>query len=218
MLMKIQYGKRLRFGLFCSLTLLAFAVAAGQTPGGPKPGESAKYPPPKIDGFWQTSAMPSAVFIFGEHFQPPGTATPLVKIGGKPSLFSNVITDGLIIAMPMPQQRAQGSITVETRVGLPPKKIARTISPVKLGAVTRGLTVSGVWPHQGAVGAFVFVFGSGFAPNKTHVTINQTPAPLIQIIDQGLLVAQLPAGAKSGTISVQTGNKRAKSKTVFDVQ
>jgi hypothetical protein len=219
MLMKIKYGKSLRLGLCFSLTLLALAAVAGQPSSGHKPGESAKFPAPKIDGLWQTSvtpnAMPRAVFIFGEHFQPQGAAPVLVKIGGKPSLFSNVITDGMIIAMPPPQQQDKASVTVETRTGSPLKAVGRAISPAKLGAVTAGVTISGIWPHQGAMGTFVFVFGSGFTPNTTRVTVNQTPAPLTQVIDQGLLIAQVPAGAASGAISVQTDSRRAKSKTVF---
>jgi hypothetical protein len=216
--MTIKHGKSLRSGLFFSLTLLAFAVVAGQPSGGTKPGESVKIPAPTIDGFWQTNVVPRALFIFGEHFQPPGALPPIVKIGGKPSLFSHVITDSMLIAMPLPQQPAKGSITVETRAGSPPKTVGRTISPVKLGAVTGGLTISGIWPHHGSAGTLVFVFGSGFASDKTRVTVNQTPAPLIQIIDQSLLIAQVPVGASSGAISVKMDSRRAKSKTAFGIQ
>lgn len=215
--MKINYGVCLRLGLLCSMTLLAFAVAAEQPSGGLKPGESAKFPAPKIDGFWQSSEATRAVLIFGRNFQPTGAASPLVKIGGKPSFFSNAVADDLIIALPPLQQSAKGSITVETRAGSPPKTIARAISPVKLGTVAKGITISGIWPNHGPAGTFVFVFGSGFA-DKTLVKISQAPAPLTQIIDQSLLIAQVPAGATSGAISVQSDSRRAKSKAAFDVQ
>lgn len=213
--MKIKYGIYLGFGLFFSMTLLTFAVASGQPSSGPKPGESVKFPAPKIDGFWQSSEATRAVLIFGRNFQPTGAASPLVKIGGKPSLFSHAVAEDLLIALPPPQQQAKGSITVETRAGSPPKTIAQAISAVKLGAVASGITINGIWPNHGPAGTFVFVFGSGFA-DKTLVKINQTPAPLTQIIDQSLLIAQVPAGATSGAISVQSDSKRAKSKTVFD--
>ncbi len=217
--MKIIHGICVKVGLACSIVLLTFAAAAGQPSGAPKAGRSAQFPAPEIDGFWLSSEASHAVLIFGSNFQPTGAAPPLVKIGGKPSLFSNAVTDNLLIAIPPQlQQQARGSITVETRAGSPPKTIAQTTSPVKLGTVTKGTAINGIWPKHGPAGTLVFVFGSGFTPSTTHVMLNQAPAPLIQIIDQSLLIAQVPDGASSGAFAVQTEGRRAKSRAAFRVQ
>lgn len=215
--MKINYSRTLRFGLLCSLTLMDLAIAAEQPLGNPKTEKLTKYPVPEIDGFWQTGGHPHTVYIFGRHFRPRGAAWPLVKIGGKPSLWAQAVSDNLMLVLP-PLSQTKGSITVEMHAGLPPKTIARAISHVKLGTVASGVTINGIWPDHGPVGTFVFVFGSGFAVNKTRVTVNQAPAPLTQIIDQSLLIAQVPAGVASGAITVHAGGKTAKSRTVFGIQ
>lgn len=215
--MKISNGKGLRPTLFGVLMLAAFAASAGQTSGSAETAKSAKFPPPKIDGFWQASGAMRPVFVFGKHFQPAGAVVPRVKIGGKASLGVQVISDDLLLVLP-PSPQAQGAIAVETRAGTPAKTVAQAVSSAKLGAATKGAAINGIWPDQGPVGTFVFVFGSGFVPNQTLVTINQTPAPRTQVLDQGLLIANVPTGTTSGAISVQTGKVRAKSKIAFGVQ
>ena len=215
--MKISNGKGLRPTLFGVLMLAALAVSAGQTAGSAETGKSAKFPAPKIDGFWQATGVMRPVFVFGRHFQPAGATAPRVKIGGKASLGVQVISDDLLLVLP-PSPQAQGAIAVETRAGKPVKTVAQAVSSAKLGAVSKGVTINGIWPDQGPVGTFVFVFGSGFVPNQTLVTINQTPAPRTQVLDQGLLIANLPAGTTSGAITVATGKLRAKSKVAFGVK
>ena len=215
--MKISNDKSLRPTLFGVLMLAAFAVSAGKTAGSAETAKSAKFPAPKIDGFWQASGAMRPVFVFGRHFQPAGATVPRVKIGGKASLGVQVISDDLLLVLP-PSPQAQGVISVETRAGSPVKTVAQAASSAKLGTATKGVSINGIWPDQGPVGTFVFVFGSGYAPNQTQVTINQTPAALTQVLDQGLLIANVPTGTTSGAISVQTGKARAKSKIAFGVQ
>ena len=81
--MKISNDKGLRPTLFGVLMLAAFAVSAGKTAGSAETAKSAKFPAPKIDGFWQASGAMRPVFVFGRHFQPAGATVPRVKIGGK---------------------------------------------------------------------------------------------------------------------------------------
>ena len=216
-IMNINYSMILKCGLLCSLTLMNLAIAAEQSSGNPKTNNLAKYPTPEIDGFWQTGENSRTVYIFGNHLRPRGATQPLVTIGGKPSLWAQAVSDNLMFVLP-PLPQTKGSITLEMRTGSPPKTIARAISHAKLGAVNSGVTINGIWPDHGPVGTFVFVFGSGFAPNKTRVTVNKAPAPLTQIIDQSLLIAQVPSGAASGAITVNAGGKTVKSKTVFGIQ
>ena len=63
----------------------------------------------------------------------------------------------------------------------------------------------------------VFVFGSGFVPNQTQVSFNQTPTFLVQVLDASLLLAIVPAGATTGPIKVTNSSGSATSTVPFTV-
>ena len=59
---------------------------------------------------------------------------------------------------------------------------------------------------QGDVGKLVFVFGGGFEPGQTLVSISGIDAPLVQVMDPSLLIFMVPDGATTGPITITTVN------------
>ncbi|MDO8706891.1 MAG: hypothetical protein Q7J84_18340 [Sulfuricaulis sp.] len=85
------------------------------------------------------------------------------------------------------------------------------------GLVLAPPSVNGFWPGNSAQNSFVFVFGSGFVANMTEVSIGGISAPLVQVMDETLLIVVLPADNLSGPISVTTPAGQAASSTSFGV-
>lgn len=77
--------------------------------------------------------------------------------------------------------------------------------------------VTGFWPGAGAANSFIFVFGAGFVPNQTQVSVNGISASLAQVLDASLLIFVLPPGDTSGIITVTTPGGAASSSTPFGV-
>ena len=77
--------------------------------------------------------------------------------------------------------------------------------------------VTGFWPGTGAANSFIFVFGAGFAPNQTQVSVNGISASLAQVLDASLLIFVLPLGDTAGIITVATPGGTASSSTPFGV-
>ena len=91
-----------------------------------------------------------------------------------------------------------------------------------VGDACRGLVlpppfVNGFWPGDAAPNSFVFVFGKGFVPNLTEVSVNGIQAPIVQVVDSTLLFFQLPPGNTAGLINVRTPVGQAASLTSFGV-
>ena len=78
-------------------------------------------------------------------------------------------------------------------------------------------TISGFWPGDAPPGTLVFVFGTNFdtAFRGSTVAINGVSAPIVQVLDQTLLVFMLPAGDTAGLITVTTVAGMGTSPTKF---
>jgi uncharacterized repeat protein (TIGR03803 family) len=71
-------------------------------------------------------------------------------------------------------------------------------------------------PSSGPVGAQVAIVGGGFA-GATRVTFSGVRSTSFKIVSPGLIQAIVPAGAKTGKVSVTTHNGTAISKETFTV-
>jgi uncharacterized repeat protein (TIGR03803 family) len=71
-------------------------------------------------------------------------------------------------------------------------------------------------PARGAVGTQVNIVGGGFA-SATEVTFGGVPATSFSVQAPNLILVTVPAGAKSGKMTVTTPNGSAKSKKTFTV-
>jgi hypothetical protein len=77
-------------------------------------------------------------------------------------------------------------------------------------------TISGLQPASGAVGTQVTVMGSGFA-GATAVRFNSTNAGVYSVQSSTQILATVPAGATTGSVSVTTPSGTAASSTQFTV-
>lgn len=67
-----------------------------------------------------------------------------------------------------------------------------------------GPSISGFWPSTNTNNGRVLVFGSGFIPNGTSVSVGGQPALLVQVMAPDMLVFVLPSGVTSGAITLVT--------------
>lgn len=163
-----------------------------------------------LNGFWPGAGpVNTVVFLFGKYFKTADGTQPIVRFNGIPTYLTQVVSDDMILTL-VPAGDTTGPITVETLIGWPP-----ATSATSFGITPTALGINGLWPSEGRVGNFVFVFGSGFIPLKTQVKINAISAPLVQVMDAGLLIFQIPAGASSGLVSVTTTGGTASSATTL---
>ena len=77
-------------------------------------------------------------------------------------------------------------------------------------------TITNFDPPRGAVGSQVNIAGGGFA-NTTQLAFDGIPAPNFSIEAPNLIVATVPAGAKTGKVTITTPNGSAASKKAFRV-
>lgn len=75
--------------------------------------------------------------------------------------------------------------------------------------------VSGLWSSSATPGSSVFVFGENFQPQQTTVTVDGVDAPLVQVVDGGMLIFIVPDGVISGPVEVTTVNGTAVSPVDF---
>ena len=149
---------------------------------------------PTVSGFWPGAVVDNSfVFVFGSNFIFNQTQ---VAVGGVPATVMQMIDASLLFFMP-PSPSASGFITVTT-----PSGTATSSTP--FGVPLTGLAVTGLWPAQGSTGSIVFVFGHNFVSMQTQVSLNGVGAPIVQVIDGGLLFFMVPAGAATGPITVTT--------------
>ena len=92
-----------------------------------------------------------------------------------------------------------------------------TIESGTIGRLTTTVTpgISGFTPGSGAVGTAVTISGRNFA-GVSQVTFNGVPASIVSH-NAKQIVADVPAGATSGAISVTTAAGTATSSTPFTV-
>jgi YD repeat-containing protein len=93
------------------------------------------------------------------------------------------------------------------------------ILEIKRSGVTAGqLTILGLTPSQGGIGAAIEIQGQGFstAPSGNTVLFNGTPAQVVSAA-AGRLSVLVPAGASSGPVSVTVGGNTVVSPNPFTV-
>lgn len=78
-------------------------------------------------------------------------------------------------------------------------------------------TLTGFWPGFVEPGSVVFVFGSNFIPRATQVAVNGVDAPLMQVLNDTLLIFVLPSGTTAGPITVTTAAGSATSSADFGI-
>ncbi|MDO8704977.1 MAG: RHS repeat-associated core domain-containing protein [Sulfuricaulis sp.] len=173
----------------------------------PEPG-SAITTPPTVSGFWPGSgAENTTVLVFGSGFNPTFGATT-VKINGIPAPIMQVLSPDLLFFL-LPAGNTNGPIQVTTAQG-------SATSASAFGTPLTGVQITGLWPAQGQVNTLAFVFGSGFVAGQT-VKVNQTPAPIVQVLDSSLFFVMVPPGATTGPITVTTPQGSATSAASFTV-
>lgn len=64
--------------------------------------------------------------------------------------------------------------------------------------------VAGFWPNSVDLGPTIFVFGSGFVPNETQVSVAGVPCPAVQWMSGDMVIALRPSGVASGAVAVST--------------
>ena len=169
-------------------------------------GDAILVSAPTIDGFWPgAGAAGSFVFVFGNNFVAGKTQ---VSVNGITAALVQVMDPTLLIFV-LPVGDTAGSLAVTTPDG--------SVAAGPFGASSSVLAINGIWPSQGPIGSFVFVFGSRFMPGQIQVSMNGVKAPLVQVMDSTLLIFAVPAGASSGPVTVTTSEGTANSSTVFQV-
>lgn len=155
---------------------------------------------PKISGFTPTGGIVGTVVtINGSAF----TGTTDVRFNGAPSAFT-VVSYGVITAT-VPADAVTGKITVITPSGSASTGTNFQVKP----------TISGFTPTSGPIGTVVTINGTGFA-GATAVKFQATAASFT-IVSGTQLRATVPAGARTGVISVSTQGGTAKTGTKFRV-
>ena len=164
-------------------------------------------PQPELTAFWPADATQGAsIFIFGSGFVSGQTQ---VTVNGISSPGVQWLSPDLVLAL-RPFGVTSGSITAITPYG-------NATAAGQYGTPPVGLTVAGIWPEQGTAWDFIFVFGSGFEPMNTQVSINGTPVSMVQIVNQNLLVFIVPPGLNTGPVTITTPAETAASLESFVV-
>jgi len=132
------------------------------------------------------------------------TGTTAVKFGSGSAIFS-VVSDTYMTAT-VPDNGSAGFVTVTTPSGILTSNRSFFVTPV----------ISGIAPASGAVGTQVTITGSGFV-GATQVKFGAVKAIGYTVNSGTTITATVPAGAKTGKISVTTAGGHATSKAVFTV-
>jgi hypothetical protein len=170
------------------------------TPNGSATSANSFAVVPKISGFTPTGGtVGTVVTINGSAF----TGTTDVRFNGAPSAFT-VVSYGVITAT-VPADAVTGKITVIT-----PSDSASTGTNFQVKP-----TISGFTPTSGPIGTVVTINGTGFA-GAIAVKFQATAASFT-IVSGTQLRATVPAGARTGVISVSTQGGTAKTGTKFRV-
>ena len=107
-------------------------------------------------------------------------------------------------------------------VTLPPSAVSGTVTLTEQGAtssasftVLEGLTISGISPTTGPIGASVTVTGSGFGATQANSTVafDTIPATAITSWTDTQIVAVVPLGASPGPVSVTVASLNAQGPT-----
>jgi hypothetical protein len=77
-------------------------------------------------------------------------------------------------------------------------------------------SISGFWQSTASYGNLVFVFGDAFVDGETQVAVNGVPVPLVEVLNNNLLIFMLPAGDTNGPITVSTAAGSSTSATDYE--
>ena len=158
--------------------------------------------PPVITGIWPGDGPPNTiVFVFGSDFVPGQTQANVNDI---PAFAVQVVTSDMLLFL-LPEGDTNGPVSVTTLNGT-------ASSALNFGQMLTGLNISGIWKNEVAIGDFVFVFGSGYVPGQTQVSVNGVSAP-VQVVSEGLLIFIVPAGMSTGPIMITTPEDSVISET-----
>ena len=151
--------------------------------------------PPAVTGIWLGSgngAPGTFVVVFGSYFRPDATQVTVNGINA-----SVQVMDANLLIFIVPSGNTAGPVKVTTAFGT-------ATSTTNFGTIPTGLTISGFWPgSSGTPWAFICVFGSGFVPDATQVSLNGINAPF-QVMAQDFLIFIVPVGATTGPVTVTT--------------
>ncbi len=163
-------------------------------------------PKPTLTAFWPgNSSDGSIIFLFGSGFIPFQTQ---VSFNDVPTPAIQWLAGDLVLAL-LPPGVTSGTVRLTTPYG-------SVTAAVPFGTITSGLSISGIWPAQGAANSIVFVFGSGFTAGS-QVSVNSVAAPAVQVMNSNLLLFLLPPTASSGAIKVVTPGGAVTSSGAFVV-
>src|SRR5205823_4300700 len=153
---------------------------------------------------------------------PTGTST-LTTTGTSGALTHNT-TASLLVVVPPPITYSYDSVgrltSVTDQFGQSAiysyDSVGNLLSISRQG--TNQITISSFTPSSGLPGASVSILGSGFSstPSQNTVKFNGVTATVTSSSNTQILTT-VPAGATTGTISVQNSNGTATSGTAFTV-
>lgn len=164
-------------------------------------------PFPTVTGIWPgASSGNTIVFVFGSNFVQGQTQ---VALNGVTMNIMQVLDDTVLMFL-LPASNIVGPITVTTPIG-------SAASSVEFGNIPPGLSITGMWPANGSVGDLIFLFGSGYEPMGTAVSLGGVTTPIVQVIDQNLLIFGVPPGASTSPITVTTSTETSTSLVPFQI-
>jgi hypothetical protein len=164
--------------------------------------------PPSISGFSPASgAVTASVTITGSGF----TGATAVTFNGTPAQFS-VVGDTRIDAT-VPSGATTGPIGVTAPGGSTTSATSFTVTTTP---PPPGPSISGFSPTSGKVGTSVVITGSGLS-GATRVTFSGGKNATFTVDSGTQITTKVPAGAKSGPISVTTGAGSTTSSGSFTV-
>ncbi len=132
------------------------------------------------------------------------TGTTSVKFGSAPASFT-VVSDSYLTAV-VPNDGTSGVVTVTTPSGTLTSNRSNFVVP----------TISAISPDSGPVGTKVTITGSGFM-GASQVKFGGVKAVSYTVNSGTTITATVPAGAKTGKVSVKTPGGSVSSKAVFTV-
>lgn len=156
-----------------------------------------------------------SVIVDGPIFVLPGVPVEIlgdnlgevsqVSFGGVQAQFQSGSNTFLIATVPM--NAIDGTVTVTLPTGLQTQsQQSMHILPI----------ITNLDPSSGPVGTQVGIVGGGFA-GATRVTFGGVKATTFTVVAPSLIQATVPAGAKTGKVTVTTHNGTAVSKETFTV-
>ncbi|MFQ5636535.1 MAG: IPT/TIG domain-containing protein [bacterium] len=143
------------------------------------------------------------ITISGSNFN----GTTAVAIGGVDVSVFSIASDTQIRAL-VPQQAGTGKIRVSTPEG--------TATSMSAFTVIVAPTITSFSPARGPVGTSITILGDSFE-QVSDVALNGVTAPGFEVISKTELLAVVPAGARTGKVSVQNSAGTATSVDDFTV-